>query len=92
VGLPARHVYGLRIAKSALGYKSLGLATDIATKGQHCRVEVYVREHGWVPVDPADVRKVALEEPPGNRPLDDEIVSRARSHLFGSWEMNRAIA
>jgi hypothetical protein len=35
VGLPARHVYGLRIAKSDLGYKSLGLATDIATKGQH---------------------------------------------------------
>jgi transglutaminase-like putative cysteine protease len=88
VGLPARHVYGLRIAKSDLGYKSLGLATDIATKGQHCRAEVYLREHGWVPVDPADVRKVALEEPPGNRPLSDEIVSRARDHLFGSWEMN----
>lgn len=88
VGLPARHVYGLRIAKSGQGYKSLGLATDIATKGQHCRAEVYLREHGWVPVDPADVRKVALEEPPGNRPLSDEIVSRARGHLFGSWEMN----
>lgn len=88
VGLPARHVYGLRIAKSELGYKSLGLATDKATKGQHCRVEVYLREHGWVPVDPADVRKVALEEPPGNRPLGDQIVSRARDYLFGSWEMN----
>lgn len=88
VGLPARHVYGLRIAKSEEGYKSLGLASDIATKGQHCRAEVYLREHGWVPVDPADVRKVALEEPPGNRPLSDEIVSRAREHLFGSWEMN----
>jgi transglutaminase-like putative cysteine protease len=88
VGLPARHVYGLRIAKSDLGYKSLGLATDIATKGQHCRAEVYLREHGWVPVDPADVRKVALEEPPGNRPLSDEIVLRAREYLFGSWEMN----
>ena len=25
---------------------------------------------GWVPVDPADVRKVVLEEPPGNLPLD----------------------
>jgi transglutaminase-like putative cysteine protease len=88
VGLPARHVYGLRIAKSNLGYKSLGLATDIATKGQHCRAEVYLREHGWVPVDPADVRKIALEEPPGNRPLSDAIVSRARDQLFGSWEMN----
>jgi transglutaminase-like putative cysteine protease len=88
VGLPARHVYGLRIAKSERGYKSLGLATDKATKGQHCRVEVYLREHGWVPVDPADVRKVALEEPHGNRPLSDGIVSRARDQLFGSWEMN----
>jgi transglutaminase-like putative cysteine protease len=88
VGLPARHVYGLRIAKSELGYKSLGLATDTATKGQHCRVEVYLGEHGWVPVDPADVRKVALEEAPGNRPLSDPIVTRAREHLFGSWEMN----
>jgi|SRR3984885_328587 len=87
-GLPARHVYGLRIAKSDLGYKSLGLATDIATKGQHCRAEVYLREHGWVPVDPAEVRKVALEEPPGNRPLSNEIVSGARDYLFGSWEMN----
>jgi len=64
VGLPARHVYGLRIAKSEFGYKSLGLATDNATKGQHCRAEVFLREHGWVPVDPADVRKVVLEEPP----------------------------
>ena len=87
-GLPARHVYGLRIAKSDLGYKSLGLATDKATKGQHCRTEVYLREYGWVPVDPADVRKVVLEEPPGNRPLSDEMVSKARKRLFGSWEMN----
>jgi len=88
VGLPARDVYGLRVAKSNLGYKSLGLATDKATKSQHCRAEVYLREHGWVPVDPADVRKVVLEEPPGNRPLSDEAVSKARTRLFGSWEMN----
>jgi transglutaminase-like putative cysteine protease len=88
VGLPARHVYGLRIAKSDLGYKSLGLATDKATKAQHCRSEVHLREYGWVPVDPADVRKVVLEEPPGNRPLSDEMVSKARLRLFGSWEMN----
>jgi transglutaminase-like putative cysteine protease len=87
VGLPARHIYGVRIAKSELGYKSLGVV-DKATKGQHCRTEVYLRDHGWVPVDPADVRKVVLEEPPGNRPLSDEMVSRARGRLFGSWEMN----
>jgi hypothetical protein len=39
-------------------------------------------------VDPADVRKVVLEEPPGNRSLSDEMVSKARKRLFGSWEMN----
>ena len=83
-----RHVYGLRIAPSALGYKSLGPATEVVTKGQHCRVEVYLTGYGWVPVDPADVRKVVLEEPPGNLPLDHEMVKKARTRLFGSWEMN----
>jgi transglutaminase-like putative cysteine protease len=87
-GLPARDVYGLRLAKSELGYKSLGPSTENVTKAQHCRAEVYLAGYGWVPVDPADVRKVVLEEPPGNRPLDDEMVKKARARLFGSWEMN----
>ncbi len=87
-GLPARDVYGIRIAKSELGYKSLGTSTENITKAQHCRAEVYLEGYGWVPVDPADVRKVVLEEPPGNRPLDDDMVRRARARLFGSWEMN----
>ena len=87
-GLPARDVYGIRIAKSELGYKSLGAATENVTKAQHCRAEVYLEGYGWTPVDPADVRKVVLEEPPGNRPLDDEMVQQARARLFGSWEMN----
>ena len=87
-GLPARHIYGLRIAKSEFDYKSLGIATDRATKGQHCRAEVYLNQYGWVPVDPADVRKVVLEEPPGNLKLSDEMVTKARTRLFGSWEMN----
>lgn len=88
VGLPARDVYGIRVAKSNLGYKSLGASSEIVTKAQHCRAEVYLSGYGWVPVDPADVRKVVLEEPPGNRPLDDEMVRKARARLFGSWEMN----
>jgi hypothetical protein len=49
---------------------------------------VHLDDYGWVPVDPADVRKVMLEEPPGNRPLEDEMVKKARARLFGSWEMN----
>jgi transglutaminase-like putative cysteine protease len=88
VGLPARDVYGIRVAPSKLGYKSLGAATENVTKAQHCRAEVYLGGYGWVPVDPADVRKVVLEEPPGHRPLSDEMVTKARSRLFGSWEMN----
>lgn len=87
-GLPARDVYGIRVAKSDLGYKSLGPATETITKAQHCRAEVHLSSFGWVPVDPADVRKVILEEPPGNRPLDDQIVKQTRARLFGSWEMN----
>jgi transglutaminase-like putative cysteine protease len=87
-GLPARDVYGIRVAKSELGYKSLGTSSEKVTKAQHCRAEVYIGDYGWVPVDPADVRKVVLEEPPGNLPLDDEMVKKARARLFGSWEMN----
>ena len=87
-GLPARDVYGIRVAKSELGYKSLGASSEKITKAQHCRAEVYLAQFGWVPVDPADVRKVVLEEPPGNRPLSDEMVASARKRLFGSWEMN----
>jgi len=87
-GLPARDVFGIRVTKSQLGYKSLGASSEKITKSQHCRAEVYLHQYGWVPVDPADVRKVVLEEPPGNRPLDDEMVTKARKRLFGSWEMN----
>jgi transglutaminase-like putative cysteine protease len=85
-GLPARDVYGVRVADSALGYKSLGKSGDI-TKAQHCRAEVYLEGYGWVPVDPADVRKVILEEGGGKAPTDPMVVA-ARKRLFGSWEMN----
>jgi len=87
-GLPARDAFGIRVAKSELGYKSLGASSENVSKAQHCRAEVYLRDYGWVPVDPADVRKVVLEEPPGHLALDDEKVVKARARLFGSWEMN----
>ncbi|MGE0684403.1 MAG: transglutaminase, partial [Candidatus Binatia bacterium] len=40
--------------------------------------------------DPADVRKVVLEEnaPGAPLPLDDPKVQKARTKLFGAWEMN----
>ena len=71
------------------GYKSLGAGSANVTKAQHCRAEVYLSGFGWVPVDPADVRKVVLEEPPGNlraRPTP-RWWTRAR-RCSASWEMN----
>jgi transglutaminase-like putative cysteine protease len=86
LGIPARDVYGIRVADSA-DFKSLGRSGDI-TKAQHCRAEFYAAGRGWVPVDPADVRKVVLEEKAGGLPLDDPQVVKARAKLFGAWEMN----
>ena len=77
VGLPARDVYGIRVAPSQFGYKSLGAGSEVVTKAQHCRAEVFLTGFGWVPVDPADVRKVVLEEPPGKLALTDPKVLAA---------------
>jgi transglutaminase-like putative cysteine protease len=88
VGVPARDVYGIRVASSAHGYRSLGVASPMISRAQHCRAEFFAAGRGWVPVDPADVRKVALEEPPGRLALSDPKVDAARKRLFGSWEMN----
>ena len=88
VGLPARDIYGIRVAPSKFGYKSLGAGSEIISKAQHCRAEVFLTRFGWVPVDPADVRKVVLEEPPGHLALNDPKVVAARKTLFGACEMN----
>jgi len=88
VGIPARDIYGVRVARSEYGYASLGVGTENITRAQHCRAEFYAQGRGWVPVDPADVRKVVLEEPPGKLALTDAKVVAARKRLFGSWEMN----
>lgn len=50
-GIPARDVYGLRLAKPENG--------DV-TSGYHCWAEFYLPGTGWVMVDPADVRKMML--------------------------------
>ena len=88
VGLPARDVYGVRVAKSAFGYRSLGAGSETITKAQHCRAEVFLTGIGWVPVDPADVRKVVLEEKAQPTNLQDPVVPAVRAKLFGAWEMN----
>ena len=88
VNIPARDVYGLRIARSEFGYRSLGVGSPNVTRAQHCRAEVFLAGYGWVPVDPADVRKVVLEEKPQPTTLADPLVPPVREKLFGAWEMN----
>ena len=83
IGLPARDVYGIRVAASHLA-PSLGRAGDVS-KAQHCRAEVFLDDEGWFPVDPADVRKVILEQ---KLEADSGPVRELREHLFGHWEMN----
>lgn len=85
-GLPARDLYGIRVAPSQQ-FPSLGRAGGNITTAQHCRAEVFVTGYGWIPVDPADVRKLILEERP-QAPLTDAYVAKVRATLFGSWEMN----
>lgn len=85
VGVPARELYGVRVADGA-AFKCLGRAGDV-TKAQHCRAEFAAAGYGWVAVDPADVRKVVLEEDGGLK-LTDPKVAQARTKLFGGFEMN----
>jgi transglutaminase-like putative cysteine protease len=87
VGIPARDIYGIRVSTSPRGFKSMGPQPGVITKAQHCRAEFYAQGIGWVPVDPADVRKVVLEEAPGLS-LADARVQEARSFLWGGWEGN----
>jgi transglutaminase-like putative cysteine protease len=87
-GIPARDIYGVRVAPSRFGYKSLGANSNVVTKAQHCRAEVFFTNCGWTATDPADVRKVMLEEPPGHLTLDNPKVAAARRVLLGAWEGN----
>ncbi|MCZ8294031.1 MAG: transglutaminase domain-containing protein [Hylemonella sp.] len=89
VGLPARDVYGLRLVPSAFGYKELS-GNPASLKGaQHCRAEVYLKDHGWVAMDPADVAKVMrLETPQWIKNTTDPVVAPVNQALFGGWEGN----
>jgi len=88
-GLPARDVYGLRLAPSAFGYKELG-GNPASLKGaQHCRAEVYLKDHGWVGMDPADVTKVMRQETPEwIKSPSHAVLAPVNKALFGNWEGN----
>jgi len=87
-GVPGRDIYGIRVAPSAFGYKALGANSPNVTRAQHCRAEVYLRDYGWVAMDPADVAKVAREETSESLKIDHPTVKPVRARLFGSWEGN----
>jgi transglutaminase-like putative cysteine protease len=88
-GVPARDIYGIRLVPSAFGYRELG-ANPASLKGaQHCRAEVYLKAHGWVAMDPADVTKVMRQETPEwIKDAGHPMVAPVRKALFGSWEGN----
>ncbi len=76
-GVPAREVFGLRLGKPG--------QTDI-TGGHHCWAEFYLPGYGWVPVDPADVRKVMLV-----KDLDLDEAEKYREYFFGAVDQYRIV-
>jgi transglutaminase-like putative cysteine protease len=88
-GVPARDVYGIRLAPSAFGYQQLGGKSAALQGAQHCRAEVYLRRHGWVAMDPADVGKVMrMETSTWIKDPDNPLVAPVKKALFGGWEGN----
>ncbi|MEE8328952.1 MAG: transglutaminase-like domain-containing protein [Thermodesulfovibrionia bacterium] len=76
-GVPARELFGIRLGKKA--------EEDI-TGGFHCWAEFYLPGTGWVPVDPADVRKMMLD-----KNLSLEEVKHYREYYFGAVDEYRIV-
>lgn len=76
-GVPAREVWGLRLGKKP---------EDDITSGHHCWSEFYLPGYGWVPVDPADVRKAMLAN---KLELKDAETKKYRDYYFGAVDEYR---
>jgi len=83
IGIPARPVFGQRIDSSRL-FAGLGATGNLGTQ-QQCRAEFYTPGYGWIPVNPADVRKAIHDEHLSSH--DPKLVVLSKL-LFGFWEMN----
>jgi len=76
-GVPAREVFGLRLGKKA---------QEDVTTWQHCWAEFFLPGFGWVPVDPADVRKAMLVE---KLELKDAKTREYREYFWGGIDAYR---
>ncbi|KAB0671966.1 transglutaminase domain-containing protein [Oryzomonas sagensis] len=76
-GVPAREAFGIRMGKKDV--------EDVST-WQHCWAEFYLPGYGWVPVDPADVRKAMLVE---NLKLEDAKTREYRTYFWGAIDPYR---
>ncbi len=89
LGMPARDLYGIRLAPSAFGYGQLGADPAKLQGAQHCRAEVFLQGHGWVAMDPADVGKVMrMETPVWIKDARNPLIAPLDRELFGAWEGN----
>jgi transglutaminase-like putative cysteine protease len=76
-GVPSREVFGIRMGKKNI--------QDIST-WQHCWAEFYLPGYGWVPVDPADVRKMMLVK---KLEIDDQKTKEYREYFWGGIDPYR---
>jgi transglutaminase-like putative cysteine protease len=76
-GVPAREIFGIRLGKKA---------EEEITTWQHCWVEFFLPGTGWVPVDPADVRKAILVE---KLEMTDPKVKEYREYFWGGIDPYR---
>ena len=76
-GVPTREVFGIRMGKKS--------SQDIIG-WQHCWAEFFLPGYGWVPVDPADVRKKMLVE---KLELNDAKTNGYRDYFWGGVDAYR---